>query len=142
MRNRCPPAGTKRAYTEVTGKNHFWLRLLATNRFMTSSPEQRLILELTRQEIQDLWLACCDGRKHKRYRMETPNGWPLQNLVRVRSALLRLEELEKRLGQVLLGRDCKIAKTVDSELFTEVNGPIPPMLCESCALEQAEARKA
>jgi hypothetical protein len=109
---------------------------------MTSSPEQRLILELTRQEIQDLWLACCDGRKHKRYRMETPNGWPLQNLVRVRSALLRLEELEKRLGQVLLGRDCKnCGANPCPDLFTEVNGPIQPMLCERCELEQAGAKE-
>jgi hypothetical protein len=116
---------------------------LATNRLMTSSPEQRLILELTRQELHDLWLACCDGRKHKRYRMETPNGWPVANLARVRSALLRLKELEKRLGHVLLGRDCKnCGANPCSDFFTEVDGPIQPMLCERCELELAAARKA
>ena len=63
------------------------------------APDQKFILELTRQELHDLWLACCDGRKHKRYRMETPNAWPVHNLAAMRSALRRLEELEKRLGQ-------------------------------------------
>ena len=74
---------------------------------MNPPAEQKFILELTRQELQDLWLACCEGRKHKRYRMETPTGWPVQNLAGMRSALWRLEELERRLRQVLLGRQCK-----------------------------------
>ncbi len=75
--------------------------------FMNSAPELIFIFDLTRQYLQDLWLACCEARKHKRYRMETPTGWPVQNLARMRSALWRLEELEKRLGQALLGRECK-----------------------------------
>ena len=67
------------------------------------APDQKFILELTRQELHDLWLACCDGRKHKRYRMETPNAWPVHNLAAMRSALRRREELEKRLLQGLRG---------------------------------------
>ena len=57
---------------------------------------------------------------------------------RMRSALLRLQELEKRLGQALLGRQCKdCGANPCSDLFAEVNGPIEPMLCERCEVEQA-----
>jgi hypothetical protein len=108
---------------------------------MNPGTEQKFIVELTRQDLQDLWLACCEGRKHKRYRMETRTGWPVQNLAGMRSALRRLEELEKRLGQALLGRECKrCGANPCSDLFTEVNGPIQPMLCERCELEQAHGK--
>ena len=109
---------------------------------MNPPSEQKFILELTRQDLQDLWFACCEGRKHKRYRMETPTGWPVHNLARMRSALWRLEELEKRLGQTLLGRQCKdCGANPCSDIFTEVNGPIHHMLCQRCELEQADPKK-
>lgn len=103
--------------------------------------EQKFTLELTRQDLQDLWIACCDGRKHKRYLIETHNGWPAQSLARMRPHLWRLQELEKRLGQALLGCQCKdCGANPWWEVFSIVDGSVQPMLCARCATERANGK--
>jgi hypothetical protein len=111
---------------------------------MSTNPiaDQKFILELTRQDLHDLWLACCDGRKHRRHRMETPTAWPVHNLAGMRSALRRLEELEKRLGQALLGCQCKdCGANPYWDIFTLVDGPIQPRLCERCESDPSQGKE-
>jgi hypothetical protein len=76
------------------------------------------------------------------YRMETPTAWPVHNLAGMRSALRRLEELEKRLGQALLRCWCKDCGTNPYwDILALVDGPIQPRLCERCELEQSQGKE-
>jgi hypothetical protein len=108
---------------------------------INSAAEQKFTLELTRQELQDLWTACCDGRKHKRYIMETHSARPAQSLAKIRPHLWRLQALEKRLGQALLGCQCRdCGGNPWWEILTIADGLTEPMLCERCASERENGK--
>ena len=54
----------------------------------------------------------------------------------------RLEELEKRLGQALLGCQCKdCGANPYWDIFTLVDGPIQPRLCERCESDQSQGKE-
>ena len=111
---------------------------------MSTNPavDQKFILERTRHDLHDLWLACYDGCNHRRYRTETPR--PGRSTILPGCALRsrRLEELEKRLGQALLGCQCKdCGANPYRDIFTLVDGPIQPRLCGRCESDQSQGKE-